>query len=89
MVLFWTRIGKVRESFFTCSVHAWDTLDYYLARGCPYSIRIIETEEQTMNPNTLHVPEARWRIKTGSQDSQKLYEPFPDLFGSFREKKVF
>ena len=25
-------------------------------------------------------------IKTGSQDSQKLYEPFPDLFGSFREK---
>mgnify|MGYP000630077806 CR=1 FL=1 len=25
-------------------------------------------------------------IKTGSQDSQKLYEPFPDLFGSFRKK---
>ena len=28
-------------------------------------------------------------INTGSQDCQKLYEPFPDLFGSFRDNMFF
>ena len=28
-------------------------------------------------------------IETVSQDSQKLYEPFPNLFGSFRDKYKF
>ena len=30
-----------------------------------------------------------YMIKTGSQDPQRLYEPFPDHFGSFRKKYVF
>ena len=39
--------------------------------------------------HTFNRPKSYYIIKTGSQDSQRLYEPFPNLFGSFREKYVF